>query len=106
MANVENHAALARRGDLLAHAAVGRGRSVGERAKTMGEDVAAPQPRHHFEPRWRWMVEMRHHRQSGLRGDLERHVEWGDAGIAAGGAPDPNLDPDDEVAIGVDDAHA
>ena len=49
---------------------------------------------------------MRHHRQPDLLGDLDRHVERGDARIAAGGAPDPDLDPDDEVAVGVDDADA
>ena len=60
----------------------------------------------HLEARRRRVIEMRHHRQPDLLGDLDRHVERGDPGIAAGAAPDPHLDPDDQVAVGVDDPDA
>ena len=72
----------------------------------MGDDVAAAQPRQHLEPGRRRVVEMRHDRKPDLLGDLDRHVERRDPGSAAGAAPDPHLDPDDEVAVGVDDPDA
>ena len=106
MADIEDDAAPARLEHLLADPPVGRHRRVGKRPEAMGDDVAPAQPRQHLEPRRRRVVEMRHHRQPDLLGDLERHVERGDPGSAAGAAADPHLDPDDQVAVGVDDAHA
>src|SRR5579863_5137230 len=50
VANIEDNASLARRGDFLAYAAVRRRRRVGKRAEAMGKDVAATQPRHDLKP--------------------------------------------------------
>jgi hypothetical protein len=49
---------------------------------------------------------MRHDRQPDFRGNFQRDVERCDARIAARGAPDPDFDSDDQVAVGVDDTHA
>ncbi len=72
----------------------------------MGDHIAPAQPRQDFEARRRRVIEMRHHRQPDLLGDFQRHVERRDPGSAAGAASEPDLDPDDEVAVGVDDADA
>src|SRR5712691_8236300 len=45
---------------------------------------------------------MGHDRQPDFVGDLDRHVERRRSGIAAGVAADPHLDPDDQIAIGID----
>src|SRR5437016_9223005 len=49
---------------------------------------------------------MGHDRQPDFIGDLDRHVERRRSGIAAGVPADPHLDPDDQVAVGIDDADA
>ena len=75
VADVEDHAAGAGRQDLLAHLAVGAHRCVGERTEAMGEDVARPEALDDLAPRRRRRVEMGHHRQAGLLGDVEGDVE-------------------------------
>ena len=52
------------------------------------------------------MVDVRHHRQAELLGDLDRHVERRDAARAAGAAADAHLDAHDQVAILARHAHA
>jgi hypothetical protein len=49
---------------------------------------------------------MRHNRKPALLRHFERHVEWCSSRSPAGVAPDPHLDASDQIAVGIDDAHA
>jgi hypothetical protein len=52
------------------------------------------------------MIDVRHHRQPHLLGDLDRHVQRGDAARPACAAAHAHLDPHDEVAILARHTHA
>ena len=104
--DVEDDAAPTRFEDFLADASVARDRGVGKWTEAMRQDISATQAGEHFEPTRRRIVEMRHDREPGLPGDFEGHVEGCHPGSAAGVAPDSHLDPGDQIAVGVDDAHA
>src|SRR6516162_2029058 len=49
---------------------------------------------------------MRHNRKPALLRHFERHVEGRSSRSPAGVAPDPHLDASDQIAVGLDDAHA
>ena len=99
VADVEDHATGPRGDDLVAHASVGAHRRVGEGAEAVGEDVARPQAAHHLVARRRRRIEMGHHRQSGLLGDVEGDVERHDARIAASRLADAHLDAQHQVLV-------
>ena len=105
MADIEDHTASPRRYDLVAHLAVRLDRRIGEGAEAVGEDVTRAQAAHHLVARGRRRIEMRHHRQAGLLGDVERDVERHDARVAAGRLADANLDAQHQVLVLACHAH-
>jgi hypothetical protein len=65
------------------------------------EHVAWPQHVDDFFVGRRWVVDMGHQWQADLLGDLERDPQRRRALGAGGVAPNPHLDADDQVAVGV-----
>jgi hypothetical protein len=72
----------------------------------MGQHVTWAQARQHLLAGGRRVIEMRHDRQAGFLGDLDRHVERRDAVCAASHPADAHLHADDQVAVLVDHTHA
>ena len=104
MADVEQHAALARFQHHLLHGALRGCRRIGERAEGMGQHIARAQPRQHLLIARRRMVDMRHQGHADLLRHFERDLERHQPRGARGEQTDPDLDADDEVAILVRDA--
>jgi hypothetical protein len=75
MADVEQHAALARLQHDPLHRALGCSRRVGKRPEGVGEDVARTEPRDHLLIARRRMVDMRHQGQPDLFSDFEPDLE-------------------------------
>jgi hypothetical protein len=74
VADVEDHAALARLPDGVADAAVGVNGRVGERAEAVGQHVARAKFGQHVGVARRRVVDVAHHRQAGALGGLDRVV--------------------------------
>jgi hypothetical protein len=72
----------------------------------MGEDVARPQHVQDLLVGGRRVVDMGHHGHADLLGDLDGDIERHGSRRAGGVKPDPDLDPDDEVAICIRDLRA
>ena len=79
---------------------------VRERPVAVGQDVALAQARQHVLARRRREVDVGHHRQVELLGDLDREFEREHAVALAGVAADPDLDADDQVAVLLGDLEA
>ena len=103
MADVEQHAALARLPHRPFHRALRGHRRVGKRPEGVRQHVAGTQPRHHLLIARRRMIDVAHQGHADLLGHLERDFERHDPGGAGGVQADPHLDADDEVAVGVRD---
>lgn len=65
----------------------------------MGEDIAPAQARQHFRAPGRRLVDMRHQRQAGLVGGLQRKIDRRYAAAAAGMLAGTDLDADDDVGV-------
>ena len=106
VADVEDDAALScgqhRRLDL----ALAVDRRVWKGAKAVGQHVTGTQPRDDLLVGWRRLVDVHHHRQAGLVGDLFGDVQRHDSRCSARRPPNADLDADDEVAVGLDHVDA
>ena len=105
MADIEDDAALARLRDRRMHLSVGcRGR-IRKWPEAMGEDVARPHAGEHLRQCRRRHIDMHHHRQADLVGDLAGDVERHEPGIPGRVEADPHLDADERIPIGEGDLH-
>ena len=106
VADVEGDAALScgqhRRLDL----ALAIDRRVWKGAKAVGQHVPRTQPRDDLLVGRRRLVDVHHHRQAGLVGDLFGDVQRHDSRRPARRPPNADLDADDEVAVGLDHVDA
>ncbi len=111
MADVEQHATLARLQHDLFHRALRGGGRIRKRPECMGENVARTEPSDHLLVARRRMVDMRHQRHADFVCDLKRDFERHDPRGARGVEAYSHLDADDEVAVllrhldGVDRIH-
>src|SRR4029453_5061775 len=78
---------------------------VWKRTERVREDIARPQTRDYLFIARRRLIDMRHHRHPDFLGDLERDIERYGARAARSARADPDLDADDDVAIGIGDLH-
>jgi hypothetical protein len=95
MSDIEGHAAFAREQRFLAHRAVAAQERIRKRPVAVREHVAGAQALEHLSAIRRGMIDVRHHGQTELLGDLDGHVERGDAARSPGAAAHAHLDADD-----------